>query len=67
MAIISRGFAGRRSAAEVKLPPGQYLTTDFHVAASDPSERPSTSRHPTSRTRRHYDNWCFEEALVKIV
>ncbi len=23
MAIISRGFAGRRSAAEAKLPPGQ--------------------------------------------
>jgi hypothetical protein len=29
MGIISRGFSGRRSAADVKLPPGQYLTTDF--------------------------------------
>ncbi len=26
MAIISRGFAGRRSTADAKLPPGQYLT-----------------------------------------
>jgi hypothetical protein len=29
MAVISRGFSGRRNAADVKLPPGQYLTTDF--------------------------------------
>jgi hypothetical protein len=31
MDIISRGFSGRRSAADVKLPAGQYLTTDFPV------------------------------------
>src|SRR4029077_20341615 len=31
MGITSRGFSGRRSAAELKLPPGQYLTTDFPV------------------------------------
>ena len=31
MGIVSRGFSGRRSAADVKLPPGQYLTTDFPV------------------------------------
>src|SRR4029077_16906486 len=37
MAIISRGFTGRRSAAEAKLPPGQYLTTDFPVLSAGPT------------------------------
>src|SRR5207237_8377963 len=34
MGIISRGFSGRRSAADAKLPPGQYLTTDFPVLSA---------------------------------
>ena len=37
MAIISRGFSGRRSAEDVKLPPGQYLTTDFPVLSAGPT------------------------------
>jgi DMSO/TMAO reductase YedYZ molybdopterin-dependent catalytic subunit len=37
MAIISRGFTGRRSAADVKLPPGQYVTTDFPVLSAGPT------------------------------
>ncbi len=37
MAIISRGFSGRRSAAEVKLPPGQYPTADFPVLSAGPT------------------------------
>ena len=37
LAIISRGFFGRRSAADVKLPPGQYLTTDFPVLSAGPT------------------------------
>ena len=44
MAIISRGFAGRRSAGEVKLPPGQYLTTDFPVLSAGPTPRISLDR-----------------------
>src|ERR1700752_5227286 len=39
MAIISRGFFGRRSAAGAKLPPGQYLTTDFPVLSAGPTPR----------------------------
>ncbi|HYZ17593.1 MAG TPA: molybdopterin-dependent oxidoreductase [Candidatus Acidoferrum sp.] len=39
MGIISRGFSGRRSAAQVKLPPGQYLTTDFPVLSAGPTPR----------------------------
>ena len=37
MGIISRGFSGRRQSADVKLPPGQYLTTDFPVLSAGPT------------------------------
>src|SRR6266852_940785 len=37
MPTISRGFSGRRSATDVKLPPGQYLTTDFPVLSAGPT------------------------------
>jgi len=33
----SRGFVGRRRAASVNLPPGQYLTTDFPVLSASPT------------------------------
>ena len=34
MAITSRGFSGRRIESDVKLPPGQYLTTAFPVLSA---------------------------------
>ena len=37
MGIISRGFSGRRGAADGKLPPGQYLTNDFPVLSAGPT------------------------------
>jgi len=37
MAIVSRGFLGRRSAENAKLPPGQYMTTDFPVLSAGPT------------------------------
>ena len=37
MGAISRGFSGRRSPADAKLPPGQYLTTDFPVLSAGPT------------------------------
>ena len=37
MDIVSRGFSGRRNSADVKLPPGQYLTTDFPVLSAGPT------------------------------
>lgn len=39
MGIISRAFSGRRGAAKAKLPPGQYLTTDFPVLSAGPTPR----------------------------
>jgi DMSO/TMAO reductase YedYZ molybdopterin-dependent catalytic subunit len=41
MDIISPGFSGRRSSANVKLPPGQYLTTDFPALSAGPTPRVS--------------------------
>ena len=39
MGTISRGFSGRRTAADTKLPPGQYLTNDFPVLSAGPTPR----------------------------
>jgi hypothetical protein len=44
MVIISRGFLGRRRAADAKLPPGQYLTTDFPVLSAGPTPRVSLDK-----------------------
>ena len=38
MAIVSRGFAGRRGVADVHLPPGQHLVTDFPVLSAGPTQ-----------------------------
>jgi DMSO/TMAO reductase YedYZ molybdopterin-dependent catalytic subunit len=37
MALISRGFSGRRRAEDKKLPPGQYVTTGFPVLSAGPT------------------------------
>jgi DMSO/TMAO reductase YedYZ molybdopterin-dependent catalytic subunit len=37
MGTTSRGFFGSRTVADVKLPPGQYLTTDFPVLSAGPT------------------------------
>jgi DMSO/TMAO reductase YedYZ molybdopterin-dependent catalytic subunit len=44
MPVISRGFSGRRNPADVKLPPGQYLTTDFPVLSAGPTPHVSLDR-----------------------
>ncbi len=44
MNIISRGFSGRRSSADAKLPPGQYLTTDFPVLSAGPTPHVSLDK-----------------------
>jgi len=37
MDIVSRGFSGRRSAENAKVPPGQYLTSDFPILSAGPT------------------------------
>src|ERR1700752_2081318 len=44
MAIFSRVLSGRRSDTDVKLPPGQYLTTDFPVLSAGPTPHISLDR-----------------------
>ena len=39
MAIVSRGFQGRRRPSDHRLPPGQYETTDFPVLSAGPTPR----------------------------
>lgn len=43
MAVISRGFGGRRRESEASLPPGQYLTQDFPVLSAGPTPRIDTA------------------------
>jgi hypothetical protein len=37
MAVISRGFFGRKREENPELPPGQYLTEDFPVLSAGPT------------------------------
>lgn len=37
MAVVTRGFGGRRAPAEKPLPPGQFLTEDFPVLSAGPT------------------------------
>lgn len=47
MAVISRGFGGRRRESDPRIPPGQYLTHDFPVLSAGPTPSIST------------DEWSF--------
>ena len=45
MAIISRGFKGRRADADPnRVPPGQYVTSDFPVLSAGPTPRTQIER-----------------------
>ena len=39
MGIVSPGFTGRRRPGAEKLPPGQYLVTDFPVLSAGPTPK----------------------------
>jgi DMSO/TMAO reductase YedYZ molybdopterin-dependent catalytic subunit len=66
MAVISRGFGGRRRDAAPELPPGQYLTTDFPVMSASPTPEVDTAEWQfviadESGTRH---SWSWEELLA---
>jgi DMSO/TMAO reductase YedYZ molybdopterin-dependent catalytic subunit len=42
--VVSPGFTGRRSPGGEKLPPGQYLVTDFPVLSAGPTPRVDTRK-----------------------
>src|SRR5215210_9161152 len=65
MAVVSRGFRGRRQSAETatRLPPGQYETRDFPVLSAGPT--PRTSLAAWDFTLRSVDGrsvrWTWDE------
>ena len=44
MSVVSRGFTGRRRSGSDRLPPGQYLESDFPVLQTGPTEIVDTAR-----------------------
>jgi DMSO/TMAO reductase YedYZ molybdopterin-dependent catalytic subunit len=61
MAVVTRGFTGRRS--RQPLPPGQYLTGDFPVLSAGPTPRISLADWAftiTTETGREH-RWSWEE------
>jgi DMSO/TMAO reductase YedYZ molybdopterin-dependent catalytic subunit len=67
MAIVSRGFHGRRPPAGRKLPPGQYETTEFPVLSAGPTPRPPADEWQMTLTaetgRQHVWDWADLVAL----
>ncbi len=67
MAVISRGFGGRRRESVPDLPPGQYLTQDFPVLSAGPTPDIDTADWEfTIRTESgavHRWNWDELHAL----
>jgi DMSO/TMAO reductase YedYZ molybdopterin-dependent catalytic subunit len=67
MGIVSPGFFGRRRDANEKLPPGQYLVTDFPVLSAGPTPRVDTGRWEFSITTEtgkvHRWDWAAFQAL----
>jgi DMSO/TMAO reductase YedYZ molybdopterin-dependent catalytic subunit len=63
MAIISRGFGGRRRESVPGLPPGQYLTHDFPVLSAGPTPRIPLDRwHFTITTETgEQKSWNWQE------
>jgi DMSO/TMAO reductase YedYZ molybdopterin-dependent catalytic subunit len=64
MAIISRGFKGRRPEVDpTRVPPGQYVTLDFPVLSAGPTPR-TPLEHWTFDVRGVLDgtpSWTWEE------
>jgi DMSO/TMAO reductase YedYZ molybdopterin-dependent catalytic subunit len=63
---IARGFRGRRSAKALRLPPGQYETTDFPVLAVGPTP-PDAARDWSFEIRGAVSqpvSWSWDELLA---
>jgi DMSO/TMAO reductase YedYZ molybdopterin-dependent catalytic subunit len=66
MGIVSPGFHGRPRAADVKLPPGQYLVEDFPVLSAGPTPRVAQEDWAfviaTESGQRH--QWSWQELMA---
>src|SRR6266536_3743873 len=67
MGIVSPGFSGRGRSADDRLPPGQYLVTDFPVLSAGPTPRVDTGkwelRITTETGQAHSWDWAAFRAL----
>jgi len=67
MGIVSPGFKGRPRSGREKLPPGQYLVTDFPVLSAGPTPRVKTGswefRITTETGEVHTWDWAAFQAL----
>jgi DMSO/TMAO reductase YedYZ molybdopterin-dependent catalytic subunit len=67
MAIVSRGFTGRRRSERADVPPGQYLTKDFPVLSAGPTPTVRTEKWQftiTNETGQRYEwDWRAFRAL----
>jgi DMSO/TMAO reductase YedYZ molybdopterin-dependent catalytic subunit len=63
MAIVTRGFRGRRRSEAVDLPPGQYLTEDFPVLSAGPTPRVPLDRWTFTITNEvgQLTSWSWAE------
>ena len=66
MPIVTPGFRGRRRDADVELPPGQYLTTDFPVLSAGPTPRIPLDRWEFTVTTEAgtEHSWTWSELLA---
>jgi DMSO/TMAO reductase YedYZ molybdopterin-dependent catalytic subunit len=67
MGIVSPGFSGRGRSSDERLPPGQYLVTDFPVLSAGPTPRVDTGkwelRITTETGQVHRWDWAAFQAL----
>ena len=66
MAVLSRGFGGRRAPTDHQLPPGQYETRDFPVLSAGPTPQISVDRWEftlTTETGRRL-TWTWPELMA---
>ena len=67
MGIVSPGFSGRGRSSDERLPPGQYLVTDFPVLSAGPTPRVDTGkwelRITTETGQVHHWDWAAFRAL----
>ena len=66
MAIVSRGFGGRRQREAETLPPGQYLTEDFPVLTAGPTQyvEPEDWTLTLTTDTDEQQTWSWEDLLA---
>lgn len=66
MAIVTRGFRSRRRDPDDRVPPGQYVTTDFPVLSAGPTPRIDTHRWSFEIISEHGERaaWSWSELMA---